>query len=112
MDEFDRGVELFNSGEYYECHEVLEHYWNTQPEPDRQLTQAIIQIAVALYHARRDNLEGTRRLLRRALDRLNRWEGSDGSQARIDACKLRKDATAALESAEREQRPQKITITP
>lgn len=47
---FAEGVELFNAGEYYECHDVLEGLWNNAPEPTRSIFHGILQCSVGLYH--------------------------------------------------------------
>jgi hypothetical protein len=67
---FRKGIEQFNDREFFECHEVLEALWNDQSEPEKQLTQGILQIAVGYYHYLRGNYEGTRRLFRRGLPRV------------------------------------------
>lgn len=74
-DHFKRGIELFNDGEFFEAHEVLEDLWRTQGEPERQFTQAIIQIAVGIYHLKRDNFVGASKLFKRALRRLELFIG-------------------------------------
>jgi|688.fasta_scaffold529647_2 predicted metal-dependent hydrolase len=67
---FQHGIELFNKREFFDCHEVLEEVWKHQPEPERQLTQGIIQIAVAYYHALRGNSAGAIKLLARGIPRV------------------------------------------
>lgn len=47
---FAEGVTLFNAGEYYECHDILEGLWNNAPEPQRSVLHGILQCAVGLYH--------------------------------------------------------------
>lgn len=47
---FAEGVTLFNAGEYYECHDVLEGLWNNAAEPQRSILHGILQCAVGLYH--------------------------------------------------------------
>lgn len=74
---FRRGIELFNRGELFDCHEAWEEIWrSTTPEP-RDLFQGLIQVAVGLYHfkvrgrpdvAHRVLTKGRRRL-ERVLDR-------------------------------------------
>ncbi|HSS77902.1 MAG TPA: DUF309 domain-containing protein [Thermoanaerobaculia bacterium] len=47
---FLKGIELFNSGQFYDSHEVWEDIWrSTTPEP-RNLFQGLIQVAAALHH--------------------------------------------------------------
>jgi len=68
--EFLKGIEEFNRQEFFECHETLEALWNKQPEPERQFTQGIIQIAVGYYHLLRGNHTGAIKLFTRGLKRI------------------------------------------
>lgn len=65
--------ELFASGEYFTCHEVLEELWRRTEGPLRDLYRGLIQIAVGLYHAQRGNDVGTRRVLARGLRRVQQY---------------------------------------
>ncbi|MFL5330422.1 MAG: DUF309 domain-containing protein [Gemmataceae bacterium] len=58
------GVQLFNSREFFDCHEVLEDLWNECPDRDRRYYQGILQAAVALYHFTNGNLRGAQKLFR------------------------------------------------
>jgi uncharacterized protein len=64
------GIEQFNAGEYWECHETLETLWRAEPQPVRDLYQGILQIGVAFHHLRNDNIPGAIKMLRRGLPRL------------------------------------------
>jgi uncharacterized protein len=55
-----RWVLLFNQGEYFEAHEVLEHPWLRAGEPERTFLKGLIHAAVALHHYRRGNGHGAR----------------------------------------------------
>ncbi len=57
------GIELFNNGDYYECHEAIEHEWHAESRPIRRLYQGILQVGVGLLHARRGNFTGALLLL-------------------------------------------------
>ncbi|MGD9712566.1 MAG: DUF309 domain-containing protein [Thermomicrobiales bacterium] len=57
------GIELFNRGEYYECHEEIEHEWHAERGQIRRLYQGILQIGVGLHHARGGNKRGAVLLL-------------------------------------------------
>ena len=57
------GIALFNRGEYYACHEVIEHEWHAERRPIRRLYQGILQIGVGLHHARGGNYSGAILLL-------------------------------------------------
>lgn len=59
--------------DFFECHEVLEEYWKSVPEsPLRQAWHGLIQIAVALYHQRRGNIKGAKKMLGSAIQNLSK----------------------------------------
>jgi predicted metal-dependent hydrolase len=60
------GLRLFNSGEYFRAHEVLEDVWREEKRPIRELYRGILQVAVAYYHLNRGNLIGARKMFRRS----------------------------------------------
>lgn len=64
------GIRLFNAGEYFECHEVLEAAWFAEPRPCRRLYQAILQLAVALYQVESGNRAGAQKMFQRCLPKL------------------------------------------
>ena len=57
---FKKGLELFNQGEYFECHEVIEALWLETPseDPYRDLYKGVIQAAAAIYQFERGILSG------------------------------------------------------
>ena len=57
------GIRLFNEGEFYAAHEVIEHEWHAESRPIRHLYQGILQIGVGFLHARRGNHAGALLLL-------------------------------------------------
>jgi predicted metal-dependent hydrolase len=105
--DFWHGIELFNAQEFYDCHEVLEAVWREQVEPERTLTQGIIQIAVGLYHAGRDNFVGAEKLLVRGLSRL---EQSVSLQISVDVKGMSTNAEIALRSVRSHARPAPFAI--
>ena len=60
-----QGLEEFNRGEFYECHESLERLWMSEPRPIRQLYQGILQISVACHHLREQRYQPVITLLER-----------------------------------------------
>jgi hypothetical protein len=76
--EFWQGVEQFNSGQFYACHDTLEALWIEASEPEKTFYQGILQIAVALYHLRNENLRGAAILLGEGSNRLRRYPDSYG----------------------------------
>lgn len=73
-EDFWKGIDEFNKQEFYECHETLESVWNKQTGPERELTQGIIQIAVAYYHLLKDNRKGALKLLKRGGERVDKFQ--------------------------------------
>ncbi|KAK3267137.1 hypothetical protein CYMTET_24290, partial [Cymbomonas tetramitiformis] len=51
-------VELFNDGDYYGAHDVLEEMWHMAQEPERTAYHGILQVAVGLHHLLGDNHRG------------------------------------------------------
>ncbi|MEH2281517.1 MAG: DUF309 domain-containing protein [Nostoc sp.] len=76
--EFWQGVEQFNSGQFYACHDTLEALWIEAGEPEKTFYQGILQIAVALYHLENRNWRGAVILLGEGSNRLRRYPSSYG----------------------------------
>lgn len=67
---FERFVETFDSGHYWEAHEVLEESWKS----DRQdFYKGLIQVAASWVHLQRNNRSGVLKVLPRALDYLGKY---------------------------------------
>lgn len=59
---YTKGIWLFNSYEFYQCHDTLEELWlETTGEP-KDFYKGLIQAAVALYHFSRGNARGAKTL--------------------------------------------------
>lgn len=65
-----RGIEQFNAGEYWECHETLEGLWVGEKREVRDLYQGILQVGVAFHHLQNNNFAGAIKMFRRGLPRL------------------------------------------
>ncbi|AFY36381.1 DUF309 domain-containing protein [Calothrix sp. PCC 7507] len=76
--EFWQGVEQFNSGQFYACHDTLEALWIEASEPEKTFYQGILQIAVALYHLGNGNWRGAVILLGEGSNRLRRYPSNYG----------------------------------
>ena len=77
-EEFWQGVEQFNAGQFYACHDILEALWIDSIEPDKTFYQGILQIAVGLYHLGNRNRRGAMILLGEGSNRLRRYLPSYG----------------------------------
>lgn len=76
--EFWQGVEQFNQGEFYACHDTFEALWTEAHEPDRTFYQGLLQIAVGLYHLSNHNWQGAATLLGEAHGRLRPYDADYG----------------------------------
>ena len=99
-DRYVRFLMYFNiDRDYYECHEVMEELW--LEEGRDPFYQGLLQVAVGLFHFRRENISGARKLFASALSRLRpypeRYMG-------IDLGRLRKDVEAYLKRLESYER--------
>lgn len=78
--------------DYYECHEVMEELW--LEEGRDPFYQGLLQVAVGLFHFRRENISGARKLFTSALSKLkpypDRFRG-------IDLGRLRQEVEEYLE---------------
>ena len=78
---FRRAIKLFNSEDFFECHEVFEELWVSAVQPDRWFLQSLIHFAVGLHHHRRGNNRGALRQLNKGLNKIRgylpSWKGID-----------------------------------
>jgi uncharacterized protein len=63
------GIRLFNDGEFYACHEAIEHEWHAETRPIRRLYQGVLQIGVGFLHLQRGNHTGALLLLTDGIDK-------------------------------------------
>lgn len=90
-----KGLELFNKGEYFEAHEVLEEAWKEDATPARELYRAILQIAVAYLQIERGNYQGAMKMFLR----VRQWiaplpdlcRGVNIAQLKSDASEIHDD---------------------
>ncbi|HKA35118.1 MAG TPA: DUF309 domain-containing protein [Candidatus Binatia bacterium] len=66
----DKGIEEFNRGLFFECHETLEEVWLEDHGEDRLFYQGIIQIAAGYYKLQQGVLIGAIKLWRTGLEKL------------------------------------------
>jgi uncharacterized protein len=102
-------IELFNSGEFYACHDALEALWVDAPVDEKKFYQGLLQIAVACYHLGNKNWRGATVLLGEGRFRLMPYEPSfcpEGQVLAVDVQRLRVDAQellAALQAIQPEE---------
>jgi uncharacterized protein len=92
-----KGIEEFNRGEFYQCHEYLEEAWMQEPRRVRFLYQGILQVGVGFYHQQNGNWRGATGLLRNGTQRLKEFEPETQG---IDVAKLVRECERCLEELE------------
>lgn len=66
-----RGVTLYNTRKYWECHEELEDHWLEDRGDDaRYVYWVIIQAATALFHYEDENLPGAQGMISKAKEKV------------------------------------------
>jgi len=53
-----RGINLFNQGQFYACHDDLEEAWRQDETPGRDLYRGILQVGIALFQIQKGNYRG------------------------------------------------------
>lgn len=93
-DDLERGIALFNAGQYFAAHEIWEDWWRAATRPERLTIQGIIQIAVAMHHATTGNRAGAISVMERGIRNLEAcnetaWYG-------VNLAELVRDARSAV----------------
>jgi predicted metal-dependent hydrolase len=92
-----KGIEEFNRGEFYECHEYLEEAWMREPRRVRFLYQGILQVGVGFYHLQNGNWRGATGLLHNGAVRLKEFEPETLG---IDVARLVRESERCLRELE------------
>lgn len=92
-----KGLEEFNRGEFFECHEYLEEAWMQEPGRIRFLYQGILQVGVGFYHQQNGNWRGATGVLRGGIERLREFEPE---ALGIDVAKLVRESERCLRELE------------
>lgn len=71
---FLQGVDHFNRGLFFECHEILEELWIEENGADRDFYQGLIQIAAGYFKWEQGVPAGTVKLLRSGLGKISRFQ--------------------------------------
>ena len=93
-----KGIEEFNRGEFFECHEYLEEAWMQEPGRVRFLYQGILQVGVGFYHQQNSNWRGATGVLRNGIERLREFEPETLG---IDVERLVRESESCLKELEK-----------
>jgi len=73
-EKFAKGVALFNSRDFFDCHDVIEEIWLERRQKDRTFFQGIIHVAVGFYHLDNGNYKGSRSQLSKGVAKLQPFQ--------------------------------------
>lgn len=86
-------IALYQAGEYWHAHEVLEHLWRVTIDQDRRnFFHGMIQLAAAFVHVKRGNMTGANRLLIKA---AAKFESVPSPYLGVNLIELRSDVGVA-----------------
>ena len=92
------GIDLFNQGKFFECHEVLEPFYQETDEQNKPFLEGLIQLAAAFrLHCDFGEIRGPVRMIYQALIRLENYQ-PDFLQIHVG--ELRQAAEAWAKAAE------------
>ena len=72
---FQRGLDEYDKGEYFEAHEAWEDLWSDYNFPDRKFVQGLIQLSVSFVHLGNGNLTGAKNLLKKCQQKFEDYSG-------------------------------------
>jgi len=70
------GVELFNSGKYFEAHDYFEELWMLSKGESKLFYQGLVQISVGSYHLLSNNYKGALSQLKKGKEKLEKFPDS------------------------------------
>ena len=72
FERFRAGIDKFNDGSFYECHDIWEDVWFEIRGPSRRFYQGLIHLAVGFYHIQvRNNSKGALSQLSKGIEKLS-----------------------------------------
>jgi predicted metal-dependent hydrolase len=75
IERFCAGIDKFNEGSFYECHDILEDVWFEIRGPSRRFYQGLIHLAVGFHHIlERNNVKGALSQLSKGIEKLSEYK--------------------------------------
>lgn len=71
---FEKGIEYFNSGYFFEAHDIFEEIWMDDREESKVFYQGLVQLATGYYHFIMRNLNGTQSQLNKGITKLSKYK--------------------------------------
>ena len=72
---FEKGLNEYEKGDYFEAHEAWEDLWSDYNFPDRKFIQGLIQLSVSFVHLSNGNMIGARNLLKKCQQKFSDYKG-------------------------------------
>ena len=72
---FEKGLNEYEKGDYFEAHEAWEDLWSDYNFPDRKFIQGLIQLSVSFVHLNNGNMIGARNLLKKCQEKFSDYKG-------------------------------------
>ena len=72
---FEKGLNEYEKGDYFEAHEAWEDLWSDYNFPDRKFIQGLIQLSVSFVHLSNGNMIGARNLLKKCEEKFSDYKG-------------------------------------
>jgi len=72
---FEKGLNKYEKGDYFEAHEAWEDLWSDYNFPDRKFIQGLIQLSVSFVHLSNGNMIGARNLLKKCQQKFSDYKG-------------------------------------
>jgi len=85
---FDRGLEAYQRGNYYEAHDHWEELWRHYDVRHRKYIQGLIQLSASLYKIQCEQMRGARSLLSKAREKFDLFTESCWG---LDTTRLKKE---------------------
>jgi len=73
VDWFEKGIEEFNRGHFFEAHELWEEAWNEVVGEEKRFYQGLVQIAAGCHKLSLAQYNGARKLLERGSQTLRNF---------------------------------------
>ena len=72
---FEKGLNEYEKGDYFEAHEAWEDLWSDYNFTDRKFIQGLIQLSVSFVHLSNGNMIGARNLLKKCQQKFSDYKG-------------------------------------
>lgn len=82
------GIDEFNAGRFFECHDTFEELWMAEHGERRRFLQGLIQAAVGIFHASRNNVRGAESQIAKSMAKLAE---APGEYLGIDVAQLHRE---------------------